>query len=250
MSGRKEHLHPQFFTTHFDEWTYKVLNLAPEAHTPQAVLDAVKTFTSLYSNDRRTLSIAEFIKIYKRWVGRSSHDDLKQLITSGDFHGAMAVLDCVFFCGAFFGRAFVPNSPWNKHETALRGLHIEGNIFAKGHKGYAVSPNDTAWGLVQPLGNGQVAIYIDAFHPDGSPQTLENILETVVHEMAHAIFEVFACRCQSCNWSDAMVLGKNGHGRLWMEMAEHMRNTIRSWDEALNDFYDLDDIIWHNRNCN
>lgn len=250
MFGRKEHPRPQAFMTHFDEWTYKVLNLTPQAHTPQAVLDTVKTFTSLFSYHPRTDDVPKFVRIYKRWIGRSSHDDLKQLITSGDIHGAMSALDTAFFGGAFFGRPIGPSSSWDNFEPALNELHIEGNIFAKGHKGYAVNPNGTALGLAQYLGNGQVAIYIEAFHRDGSPRGLETILKTAVHEMAHAIFQGFACRCQSCNWSDPMVLGKKGHGRLWMEMAEHMKNTIGSWDEVLNDFYDLNDILWHNRERN
>lgn len=234
----------------FDGCTHEVLTLAPEAHTPQAVLNTVKTFTSLCSYHPCLNVVTEFVTIYKRWMGRRSHDDLNQLITSGDIRVAMNALDTAFFGGAFFGRPIGHSCSWDNFDPALEELHIEGNIFAKGHKGYAVSPNARALGMVDPLGNGKVAIYINAFYPDGSPRTIESILETAVHEMAHAIFESFACQCQSCNWSDPTVLGKKRHGRLWMEMAQHMRNTIRSWDEAMNDFYDLNDILWHNRNRN
>lgn len=250
MSGHRAHPRPQVYVTHYDKWTFKVLNLTPQAHTPQALLDTVKTFTSLFSYHPRTDDVLKFVSIYKSWMGKSSHDDLKELIDSGHIRMAMSALDTAFFGGALFGRPIGPSSSWDNFEPALKELHIEGNIFAIGHKGYAVSPDDTAVGLALPLGNGQVAIYIEAFYRDGSAQTIEDILETAVHEMAHAIFKGFACQCPSCNCSDPTVLGKEGHGRLWVEMAEHMRNTIRSWDEALNDFYDPDEILWHNRELN
>lgn len=71
-------------------------------------------------------------------------------------------------------------------------------------------------------------------------RTFIEVLETLVHEMAHAYLELFSCRCWSCQ----LEVGPSGHGLVWRELKENMYMTIRGWDASLWDFYtnDKDDF--------
>lgn len=215
--------------------------MTPLAHNPQDIMDEVANLASLPLH-LHNISFARdlFVEIYRAWNGRNTHDDLRQLLNSGQIRTAMRALDIYFF-----GKALTSTTP-TRNWTALKDLHVEGNIFAEGHKGHAVRPNQRAFGVIDFSERGEATIYIDAFSPDGSPRTTKQILETLVHEMAHAIYGSFACECQSCDGTDPEVLGPNGHGRLWVQLLERMRDTIRSWDEALGDFYD-EDLEWYER---
>ncbi|KAG6364327.1 hypothetical protein INS49_005928 [Diaporthe citri] len=211
------------------------------AHKPQDIWDEVARLANLPLSLRNIYFARRiFVAVYKHWNGRNTHDDIRQLLDSGELHLAMTALDFHFFGRALTGTTQTRNWP------ALAELHVEGNIFAEGHIGHAVRSESAAHALVHPSEHGKSTIYIDAFHLDGSPQTPKELLEILVHEMAHAAYDSFACRCKSCNDSDPEVLGGYGHGRLWVKLVEHMRDTIRSWDKALEDFY-TEDLEWmHN----
>lgn len=51
---------------------------------------------------------------------------------------------------------------------------------------------------------------------------IQRILSPVLHEMAHAIFGVFVCRCEDCRCFRSMVLtiGVTGYGPSWMTLGQ------------------------------
>lgn len=64
-------------------------------------------------------------------------------------------------------------------------------------------------------------------------RTFKEVLETLVHEMAHAYVFLFSCPCWLCQ----MEIGQSGHGYVWRALKEAMYMTIRGWDPCLWDFY-------------
>lgn len=220
--------------------TFRTLEMTTTAHKPQDILDEVANLAKLpLALHNVTFARDVFVTVYKEWKGRNKKNDLRQLIDSGHLRSAMTALDIYFF-----GRALTRTTP-SRHWTALKELYVEGNIFAEGQRGYAVRLQHAISGLASTCKDGQTTIYIDALNANGSPRTPESILEILVHEMAHAIYQSFSCRCQGCNCLDPKVLGPYGHGRLWVGLAHHMGKTIRSWDEALKNFYAEDLIRLH-----
>ncbi|KAG6368088.1 hypothetical protein INS49_002288 [Diaporthe citri] len=62
------------------------------------------------------------------------------------------------------------------------------------------------------------------------------LLETLVHEMAHAYYISFTCLCGLCQ----REMGARGHGPAWQELKQAMYMTIRRWDRDLWGFYTND----------
>lgn len=210
--------------------------MTPVAHDPQDILDEVVNLGYLNPALHNAYVARDLVvAICRAWGGHNTHNYLRRLLASGHIGDALVALDIYFFGGALTGTT--PTRSW----PALSELYVEGNIFAEGHRGHAVRPDHAAHGMVSSSERGKTVIYIDAFRPDGCPHTFKEILETLVHEMAHAIYKSFGCR--NCNHLDPRVLGPHGHGLLWVKLVEHMRNTIRSWDKALEDFF-TEDLVW------
>ena len=65
---------------------------------------------------------------------------------------------------------------------------------------------------------------------------LIDVLETLVHEMAHAYLIVFVCRCDEC----LREMGAKGHGPVFRELKQAMYMEMRRWDVSLRNFY-IDD---------
>lgn len=238
MPRHVEHLHPAPHNTSINIVLSATAIIAtpgmtPLAHTPQDVFETVTSLARL-SPRAHNVSFARwlFVMIYKQWSGRDTHGDMRQLLASGHVRTAMEALDTFFF-----GRALTMTTP-ERSWPALGQFYVEGDVFGKGHIGHAVRPDAPAYGLVAGSWRGDTAMYLDAFELDGSPRAIKGLLETLVHEMAHALFESFACRCPRCNQFDPKVLGHDGHGRLFVALVRHMRDTIRGWDKTLEDFYD------------
>lgn len=226
---------------------HRSLRLIELSHKPQDILNEVTGFTwppNYTQEDHKR----EFVRCYKDWKGMETPNDAEDFQElQRDLRSAMRALDGFFFNEVLSAYRRVRINEFFKE------LKLEGNIFSKGHDGHDAflrTQNRTF-----PLGicesrNGQTTIYIDALQY-GVPRSIESIFETLVHEMAHAIFQSFANqRCVYCNTSDPAVLGTRGHGLVWVQMAEHMRDTIQSWDDSLAKFYNTDDIRWHNRERN
>lgn len=197
-----------------------MLGLSEMAHRPRCILDAVKKFTSTPDNVQLAAR-DRFVSLRKAWgfrfTGGSDDQELHDVVRD-----AAVALDTYFFARSL---TFIPPGA---DSAALEAIHVDRNIFEVGHIGHhVVTPEDGhIYGMTD--GYGQTTIYIDAMHK-GGPLAIKSIFETLVHEMAHAIYNCFACECESCDQEDPRVLGPGGHGRLWVKLMEHMRDTIRSW---------------------
>lgn len=212
-------------------------------YKPQGILDEVKRYTREPNHLQRRFK-RDFVSVYQDWMGMETPNDAGELDDlRDDLQFVMEALDEFFFYGTLTGDWY------EQGKKPVKELKIEGNIFCKGHVGHNTFLRTE--GKKFPRGvadyiHGQTIIYIDAFE-NGSPRTVKSIFETLVHEMAHAIFQSFLrWGFGSYNTSDPAVLGRHGHGLVWVGMAEHMRDTIRSWDAVLKNFYP-EDLAWmHN----
>lgn len=213
----------------------KLIQLCRLRHRPQDILDNVKWFTRELDFKQKSHK-TRFLKIYIYWLDGEAPEDPRELESlKKDLELAMQALD-----GYFFGGSFTENGP-----DRTVDLCVQNNVFEEGQPGYPVAL-PKPWGLTRALGNGRTRIYIDTLH-DGYPRTTHSIFRTLVHEMAHAVYASFACKCTDCAHVSGhpSVLGPRGHGRLWKEMAEHMRNEIQTWDYILSDFWNDGNMQWH-----
>lgn len=239
MSSCNAHIYPRI-TTHRGKPGYRSLTLTRSSHNPQHILNGVKEFTKHLDCNQQGHK-KDFVRIYKRWISvetTNDADQLKDLRT--DLVSAMGALD-----GFFFYKSLTAN--WRgQGNKAVMKLKFEGNIFSAGHCGYdarlRIQSKEDPKGLTSTR-DGRTTIFIDAFK-NGIPRTTMDIFETLLHEIAHAIFQEFNMwECESCNLSDPAVLGSYGHGLVWVGLFEHMRDTMRSWDRVLNNF-STDDLVW------
>lgn len=218
----------------------KSLKFIKSSHQPRDILNVVQQFTNT-NNSVQEVHARSFVRMYKHWAGKDrSNVKLGDAGCSGsgeynDLWITMDVLDAYFF-----------------GESLRVDLKMEDDIFAKGHVGHDVrvraGGTRTSIGLTEYKVDGRVIIYIDS-SPKRHPTT-KAVLEMLVHELAHAVYRPFTCRCTFCysaNQSSENI-GRHGHGKLWVKMAEHMRDTIRNWDKDLANFMDGNDIEWHHMN--
>lgn len=222
------------------------LSLSATAHTPRCILDMVQSLTNT-PNLSRSLPKEEFLRLYDEFQ-RDTTDFFSGELLSWIVQVATADLDAYFF-----GRSLT-YTPSTGGQAALEGPYIEGNIFEVNHIGYHVgcryyagqkNPNvRNLNGLTS--GKTPTIIYIDAFKK-GVPRTIKSIFETLVHEMAHAIFRSYGCECNRCrgSGSEQDSIGPDGHGLPWVELMIHMRSEIQTWHEDLADFISMDDIWRH-----
>lgn len=228
---------------------YRSLELIELSHEPEDILDMVKRLTMQPDHFQRYYK-RKFVETYQDWIGMKTPTDygqLKELIDDLTF--AVEALDAFFFAGSLT-RPY----PYSCHGARLTNLQIQDNVFSEGKPGHQVYLDiglPVLLGATSPRGGGWTTIFIDTLR-NGSPRTVKSIFETLVHEMAHAIFDSFACGGADCTneATNPWMLGRHGHGDMWVEMAEHMRNTIQTWDDDLADFYNTDDIRWHNKERN
>lgn len=148
--------------------------------------------------------------------------------TEPDLRWLLYALDVFFFSGLLTGG-----------QDALVRLEFGENIFDQ-FKNYRATGQEF-WGLTRPegtFGDYRMLIRLEASTPwwfEGClvRLTFKEVLETLVHEMAHAYLGLFSCPC----WSCLMEIGRSGHGHVWRELKEAMCMTIRGWDPSLWDFY-------------
>lgn len=217
------------------------LDFRKNLHRPQDILDEVKYFT-YEPNQHQINGKRDFVDIYIEWAGMKTVDDvdwLDKLSKALDF--AMKALDAFFFANS------LTRDLNGEGVNSTADLKFEANIFAKGRSGHGKYPR-----AKPPLGlvadnRGRTTIYIDAFD-NGAPQHVTEVFDTLVHEMAHAVYRLFACwGCERCSLSDPAVLGQKGHGLLWVEMMKLMMTEIQSWDEDLSNFMSIEEIMRHHR---
>lgn len=127
------------------------------------------------------------------------------------------------------------------HRDPMVKLEFRDDIFDQVDK---LGENDRGiWGQTTAVNEGNTStlrmkIEVDATHPHRRKglivkRELKDVLETLVHEMAHAYLMLFACQCESCG----METGVTGHRPVWQELKQVMYMTIRQWDSSLRNFY-------------
>lgn len=209
----------------------------------------VKELTQ-HPDDIQTYYQREFVTIYKRWKSEETPIyDRRPNTLNEDLQSAMKALDGFFFAGSLTRPA-----PYGMYGDPIANLEVQDNIFCEGepgHQAYLGIGRTVLLGAARPEGAGWTTIYIDTLEC-GCGRTVKSIFETLVHEMAHAIYISFACDGTECQQEASRpgAIGQRGHGRLWVQMAELMRTAIRGWDDDLADFYNTDEIRRHNREFN
>jgi hypothetical protein len=51
---------------------------------------------------------------------------------------------------------------------------------------------------------------------------MENYIESLLHEMIHAIIQIYTCSCDDCGSKYESDEGKTGHGRTWQTIAHEV----------------------------
>lgn len=207
------------------------------SHLPYDILSVVKQFTNSEDIFQMKLRTA-FVNLYK---SAALKDRSKPNLEVGGFGGLSedeslrSAME--FLLPYFFGKSMHAD------------LQFEDDIFAEDHIGYGLHAETGATlGCAKITDSGRAIIYIDSSlkrHP-----TMVSLLETLVHELAHTVYDSFTCDCKSCERTNrsSKIIGRLGHGKLWVKMMEHMRDTIRSWDRDLATFMDNGDIEWQHMN--
>lgn len=88
--------------------------------------------------------------------------------------------------------------------------------------------------LLEP--NGKCMIEIGRLkrhqpHQKWTHHTIHNILDTLLHEMAHAVFFLFKCNCRvcACQRNEIMGRGLSGHGPAWTKLCKAIQEDADRW---------------------
>ncbi|MCJ1458676.1 hypothetical protein MMC28_009050 [Mycoblastus sanguinarius] len=74
-----------------------------------------------------------------------------------------------------------------------------------------------------------IEIVAPAADKNWDESTVQNLLATCLHELAHAVFELFECKCVRCQCHDHRRVGSGftGHGPQWKKLAEAIEVELR-----------------------
>src|SRR3569833_1079850 len=87
---------------------------------------------------------------------------------------------------------------------------------------------------------GEIEIHTHACQGGWLDQrTLEDIIDTLVHEMAHGYLSIFSCRGQECTRNNHNTLGVTGHGQVWVSLAAVMYKSIQCWHPQLRGVFQM-----------
>ncbi|KAI9744686.1 MAG: hypothetical protein M1835_002692, partial [Candelina submexicana] len=64
---------------------------------------------------------------------------------------------------------------------------------------------------------------------------LDGVLQTLLHEMVHAIFGIYACHCVDCLSNESRVgeIGLTGHGEAWATLANAVEEVANQWANGM-----------------
>lgn len=135
--------------------------------------------------------------------------------------------DGYFFCGALRGRVDV----------------VWVNTCPKeGQKGYTVDapgPRHRAKICMKRPGAG---------HTTWTPLLVKESLETLLHEMIHALFNVYECRCATCttveNQASNTGVQGSGHGPNWRELGQAVEEEANKMFGTFEERCNLDVGRW------
>lgn len=209
-----------------------MLQLEKESYQPRPLLQrAMEVFDRMeLHGDTQIKAQYRFVKSFLDWQHQPKP-------TAFQIRTFMRALDEFFFSG-ILSRGQHPNVRIDFRDDIFDQIDElrEGDEATSGLTAQVDRRNTSAMFLI---------IRLDATQPyrrEGQivRNDLEDVLETLVHEMAHAYFMLFACPCESCQ----RELGATGHGPVWQELKQAMYRRIRRWDWSLRYFYadDQDDL--------
>lgn len=210
------------------KWEFRrLLPLQLRSYQPQPLLQRTKEFFQREEviDGNQTLARCIFVRICTSpEFGRSPTESQLRLL--------MQSLDTYFFSGLLTGGQD-PIVRLESREDIFRQFLT----YRDGQMLY--------WGLTSPDNNGanvwdyRMKIEVEASEPrpwwEGGTVRRDSmdVLQTLVHEMAHAYLMLFSCPCWSCR----MELGPTWHGSVWQELKQAMYMEIRRWDPALQGLY-------------
>lgn len=215
------------------EWgkTRRLLPFQRHSYQPQPLLKGTKEFFEREEllDQHQTAARSNFVHILKTGEPELGLDQ-----TESQLWLLMQSLDTFFFSGLLTGG-----------QDPIVRLDLGENIFDQfgefGERGRL-----TLGKTEGKLGNRDASTFnlrirVEACIPWSSEghivrRDLTSLLETLVHEMAHAYYISFTCLCGSCQ----REMGARGHGPVWQELKQAMYMTIRRWDWSLRDFYTND----------
>lgn len=212
------------------EWVLRrLLPFQRLSYQPQQLLQRTKEFV------QREDLIADQIFAQSIFVQVFKSQQFRLNPTESDLRWLMHAMDTFFFSSLLTGG-----------QDPLVRLEFGEDIFKEFRS--LRETRKLSWGRTRSVGGIQdwrMLISVEASTPwwfEGClvRRTFKEVLQTLVHEMAHAYLELFSCRCWSCQ----LEVGPSGHGLVWRELKENMYMTIRRWDPSLWDFYtnDKDDF--------
>ncbi|KAI9719316.1 MAG: hypothetical protein M1812_003646 [Candelaria pacifica] len=86
----------------------------------------------------------------------------------------------------------------------------------------------------------KIALDLDLGPSDTSASIneLDEVLETLLHEMVHAVFQIYHCHCDDCLRKEYCTreIGYTGHGEAWADVARAVEDAANRWAGGLHSF--------------
>ncbi|KAI9705967.1 MAG: hypothetical protein M1836_005373 [Candelina mexicana] len=69
-------------------------------------------------------------------------------------------------------------------------------------------------------------------------EDLDDIIQTLLHEMVHAMFGIYACHCVGCLRNESRVgeIGLTRHGEAWVKLAKAVEEVANEWADGMHSF--------------
>lgn len=217
---------PHVLAREFGWGIRKLLPFQQHSYQPRQLLQRTKEFFEQEEllDERQTTARAKFIHAFKTGGPNSVlHPSESQLQLFMEF------LDIFFFSGLLTeDQDPVVRLEFGENIFGQIGMLGECGRFTLGRTEGEMDDEDVL----------RLRLRVEACEPWSNEGQLArcdllSLLETLVHEMAHAYFMYFACPCGLC----VREMGATGHGPEWQALKQVMYMTIRRWDLSLGSFY-------------
>lgn len=73
--------------------------------------------------------------------------------------------------------------------------------------------------------------------PEAKAANMKNVLGVLLHEMVHASFQIFRCKCSQCRRDKPYMVGHRGHGFAWIELANVVQRVAREQFDCVLDLH-------------
>lgn len=215
--------------------TRLVYNLVPQRHEALELLHAARNAFENHSYQVMNVRITPFGAPVV--VRRSRHGQIlnqyKYMFRNGPFLGAEQGQDevdyCVQKCFRWFDDFFFFNLIHTHTRVELKG-RLAGRESLRGC--VKNDPNNGPHGqLITLYRRNSDSLGLSEVE---KTMKMKKILGTLLHEMVHCLFRIFACRCGRCGRLRPFMVGDRGHGFCWKGVADAVEQTARQeFDEEL-----------------